>query len=50
MIQRSDDTEAAIQARLNTFHKQTEPLLKFYKDKGKLLSVDGTPPIEDRTV
>lgn len=43
---RSDDTEEVIKTRLAIYHEQTEPVLDFYRQKGKLLEVDGEPPIE----
>lgn len=41
MIQRPDDTPAAIQIRLDAYHKQTAPLVSFYEDACKLKEVDG---------
>ena len=41
MIQRPDDTPAAIQTRLDAYHKQTAPLVSFYEDACKLKEVDG---------
>ena len=32
LIQRDDDQEETIRKRLNVYHDQTEPLVKFYKD------------------
>lgn len=43
---RSDDKEEVIKDRLVTYHEQTEPVLDFYRQKGKLLEIDGEPPIE----
>lgn len=45
LIQRADDVERVVRDRLATFHLQTEPLLDFYKQKEKLIIVDGTPEI-----
>lgn len=42
LIIRSDDNEDAITKRLNTYYKETEPLLKLYEDKQILYKVDGT--------
>ncbi len=41
MIQRPDDTPAAIQIRLDAYYKQTAPLVSFYEDACKLKEVDG---------
>lgn len=49
LIQRSDDTEEAIRIRLQTFHRQTEPLLEFYNSRGRLIEIDGSPPISEVT-
>lgn len=42
LTHRSDDTEAAVRARLEKFHAQTSPLEAFYRQRGLLRSVDGT--------
>jgi len=49
VIQRDDDREETIQKRLVAYHEQTEPLIDYYKNKGKLIVVDGTKEIEDIT-
>jgi adenylate kinase len=38
---RDDDKAAAIQVRLDTYRKQTAPLIDWYGKKGKLLTIDG---------
>lgn len=38
---RSDDTAETINARLRVFYNQTAPLLDYYRDQGKLATVDG---------
>ena len=45
VIQRDDDTEAAIQRRLDIYEMQTAPLISRYREQGKLIVVrgDGTP-------
>lgn len=47
LVQRHDDTEEVIAVRLNTYHKETEPLIKHYEDSRKLVRVDGTKTIEE---
>ncbi len=42
LVQRADDTEAAIERRLRTYAAETAPLLDRYGDAGVLLKVDGT--------
>ena len=47
IIQREDDKEETVQNRLKVYHHQTEPLIEFYKQRGKLLTVEGKDKIED---
>jgi len=49
VVQREDDKEETIVKRLKTYHDQTEPLIEYYRGKGKLLVVDGTKAIHDTT-
>ncbi len=39
-VVRSDDTEESIKKRLETFSKQTLPIVDYYKKQGKVLTVD----------
>lgn len=39
--QRSDDKESVINHRLEAYEKSTEPLVDFYKKKGKYVEIDG---------
>jgi len=41
LIQRKDDTIDTIRERLKVYHDQTEPLVKFYKDKKLLRVING---------
>ena len=45
LTQRADDNEVIVQSRLNIYREQTEPLVKYYEEKGVLVSIDsfGTP-------
>lgn len=43
---REDETPAAIQRRIDSFHKFTRPVLEFYRQKGLLVEVHGEQPIE----
>lgn len=45
LIQRKDDNEEALKVRLNEYHKQTEPLIKYYKEI--LHTVDGTKDLDE---
>ncbi|MGH9102162.1 MAG: adenylate kinase [Acidimicrobiales bacterium] len=40
-VQREDDTESAIQRRLDLYEAETAPLIDWYRDRGKLVAVDG---------
>lgn len=43
---RSDDTEQAINKRLEIYHTETTPVLKIYQDRGLLVKINGNRPIE----
>lgn len=47
LYQREDDKKETVENRLNVNMKQTEPLLNFYKETGKLHSVNGEQDIND---
>jgi len=49
LTQRKDDTIEAGKARLETFHSQSEPLVEYYKNQGKLFEVDGLSGIDNVT-
>jgi len=42
LIQRVDDTPEKVQVRLETYNRETEPLLDYYQRTGRLHRVDGT--------
>ena len=46
---RKDDQPETVKNRLDTFHKETEPLKKFYSERGKLVIVENQPSIEATT-
>ena len=46
---RKDDAPETVKARLETYHRETEPLKAFYEARGKLKSVDNQPSIEATT-
>jgi adenylate kinase len=43
---RSDDNEETIRNRLRVYDENTRPLLNFYRDRGILVEVDGTGPVD----
>jgi adenylate kinase len=49
VIQRDDDQPAAIRKRLETYERDTEPLLSFYESRGLLVRVDGDQSPDDVT-
>lgn len=46
---RADDKAETVITRLHNYHVQTEPLLDFYKERGKLIRVKGQEMVEDTT-
>ena len=46
---RADDKAETVITRLHNYHVQTEPLLAFYKERNKLISVEGQEEVEDTT-
>lgn len=46
LYQRDDDKPEAIRHRLAVYHKQTEPLIRFYEEKGLLVNVNCEVPLE----
>lgn len=49
LYQRKDDSPDAVRRRLQVYMEQTYPLLDYYRTLGKLLEVNGEPPIEEVT-
>jgi adenylate kinase len=47
LIQREDDNEETIRSRLDVYRKQTEPVIDYYRDRGKLRTIDAEGTIED---
>ena len=43
---RKDDAPETVKARLDVYHKETEPLKDFYEKRGKLKKVENQPTIE----
>jgi adenylate kinase len=44
---RADDNKAVLQTRLDNYHEKVMPVIDFYKEKGLLITVDGTKSKED---
>lgn len=49
LIIRADDNPETVLKRLETYHKQTEPVESYYEAKGKLVRVAGREEVEDTT-
>lgn len=49
LIIRKDDLPETVKARLEVYHRETEPLKAFYESRGKLCKVDNQPSIEATT-
>jgi adenylate kinase len=47
LYQRADDTEAAINHRIEVYKNQTQPLIDYYKKKGLLIDIDGEREIDE---
>ncbi|MDB2414251.1 adenylate kinase [Rickettsiales bacterium] len=46
---RDDDNEKTVRSRLESYHRQTAPLIPYYKEKGVLKTVDGMLLIDEVT-
>jgi len=47
VVQRDDDTEEAVQRRLELYEQETVPIIDFYCNLGKLSAVDGIGETDD---
>lgn len=47
LVQRSDDTPATVERRLEAYESQTKPLIQFYKGRDILVSIDGARAVEE---
>ncbi len=46
LVQRDDDKDETVRKRLVVYNEQTAPLIAHYKQKGKLVDIDGTGGID----
>ena len=44
---RKDDTAEVIKHRLDVYNRQTSPLIEYYKNQGKFISVQGVGSVDD---
>ena len=49
LVQRKDDHPDTVLARLEVYHKETEPLADYYRKQGKLVNVEGQNTVADTT-
>jgi len=49
VIQRADDAPETVLNRLETYHKQTQPLISYYEKAGKLKVAEGADEVEETT-
>ena len=47
LVRRKDDEPETVKARLEVYHKETEPLKDFYAKRGLLKSVENQPTVEE---
>ncbi|HVU92852.1 MAG TPA: nucleoside monophosphate kinase, partial [Jatrophihabitans sp.] len=49
LFQRDDDQPATVRHRLEVYREQTEPLIGFYRDAGRLVAIGAIGAVEDVT-
>ncbi len=47
LILRNDDEPEVLAKRIETYEKQTAPLISYYQKRGQLINIDGEPMIEE---
>lgn len=47
LVQRSDDRAEVVRERLETYVRQTQPLVDYYRSRRVLREIDGAQPVED---
>jgi adenylate kinase len=50
LVQREDDRPETVSRRLAVYHRQTAPLVEFYRSRGLLVAVDGGGTVEEVTL
>jgi adenylate kinase len=46
LVQRRDDREEVVARRLREYEKQAAPLIEYYRDRARLIDIDGNRPME----
>ncbi|MBA0656791.1 hypothetical protein Goklo_009122 [Gossypium klotzschianum] len=49
LIQRKDDSAAVLKSRLESFHRQTQPVISYYSKKGIVATLHAEKPLTDVT-
>ncbi len=49
LYQREDDKPETVKRRIQVYLEQTAPLIAYYRERGKLVEIDGSQPIEKVT-
>lgn len=49
LVQRKDDAQETVRARLAVYHRETEPLKEFYAKRGLLRIAENQPTVEENT-
>ncbi len=47
LIMRPDDEESVFHERMKAYNQQTLPLVDYYRERGRLIEVDGEQPVEE---
>ena len=47
LVQREDDNEETISDRLDVYRRHTEPVIEYYKSRGKLKAIDADGSVEE---
>ncbi|MFO8059304.1 MAG: adenylate kinase [Bacillota bacterium] len=47
LVQREDDKESTVRQRLEVYHRQSEPLIRYYLASDILVTVEGTGTVEE---
>ncbi|MEO7271098.1 MAG: adenylate kinase, partial [Vicinamibacterales bacterium] len=47
LIQRADDREEKVRARLEAYHRDTAAVVPYYENKGLVRRVDGVGPLDE---
>ncbi len=47
IVPRADDDPAVVRSRIAAYHKKTEPLVEFYRNRGKLLNIKSENDVDE---